>query len=170
MGTRQTVTRAALGARPMGPAAGWAVSGLAAAVWLGVLGVGFAALERPGVPAELWRWVLLPLLVAPWTEQVLFRAGLQRALRRHCGAGMAIGLTATAFGLSHLAVAAVVMPAPGAAVLLLAAATALPALAIGWVFERSGRLLPCMALHATMNLVMWQAMWQVMWPAAGAVS
>jgi membrane protease YdiL (CAAX protease family) len=153
---------------------GAAVSALAAAVWLGVLGVGFVALERPGLTAEWWRGFWLPLLVAPWTEQVLFRAGLQRAFRRHCSAAMAVGLVAMAFGATHLAVAALVLPAPGAVALLLAAATALPALAIGWVYERTGRLLPCMALHATMNLVMWQAqwpaIWPTIWPAVGAVS
>lgn len=119
--------------------------------------VGFAALERLGLSAELWRAVLLPLLVAPWTEEVLFRAGLQRSLRKHCRAGMAIGLSALAFGATHLAVAALVMSVPSNAALILAAATALPALAIGLVYESSARLLPCMALHAAMNLVLWQA-------------
>ena len=88
------------------------------------------------------RWAGL-LLLAPWAEEVLFRAGLQRWLDGRGGwaARHAVGLTALAFAAAHVLVSADAR----------AAATLLPALALGWVYARTGRLALCVAWHATFN-------------------
>jgi membrane protease YdiL (CAAX protease family) len=83
------------------------------------------------------------LVLAPLLEETVFRAGLQEALLRHwrrrpC---LANAMSAAAFGLAHAAVRA------DAAAL----AAALPALLIGAVYQRTGRLRYCIVLHAAMN-------------------
>lgn len=89
------------------------------------------------------------LLAAPLLEEAVFRAGLHEALLRH-GRGLLLanGLTALAFGAAHVA-------ARGDAS---AFAVALPALAIGLVYERTRRLRWCVLLHAAMNAVWLAAM------------
>jgi membrane protease YdiL (CAAX protease family) len=83
------------------------------------------------------------LVLAPLLEEAVFRAGLQEALlRRWCRRPhLANAVTAVAFGLAHAAVRA--DPAGLAA--------ALPALLIGAVYQRTGRLRHCVVLHAAMN-------------------
>lgn len=83
------------------------------------------------------------LVLAPLLEETVFRAGLQEALLRRwqCRPGLANAVTAVAFGLAHAAVRA------DAA----AFAVALPALLIGAVYQRTGRLRHCVVLHAAMN-------------------
>lgn len=87
------------------------------------------------------------LVVAPVLEEVVFRVGLQEALLRHLGqrrAGAALNanlLTALAFAAAHIAVR------PG----LLAGLTVLPALLIGYVYQRGRRVTPCIALHVLFN-------------------
>ena len=84
------------------------------------------------------------LIAAPVLEESLFRAGLHEALLRRGGAGwLANGLTAAAFGLTHVLVRGDVA----------AFAVALPALAIGLVYSRWRRVRWCIALHATMNAI-----------------
>ncbi|MEP7102298.1 MAG: JDVT-CTERM system glutamic-type intramembrane protease [Burkholderiales bacterium] len=92
------------------------------------------------------------LLLAPILEELIFRCGLQETLlrKRACaapgGAALANIVTAACFALCHFAVV------PGA----LSALTALPALAIGWIYQRTRRLAPCVAAHVAMN-----ALWLV---------
>ncbi|MDB5781774.1 JDVT-CTERM system glutamic-type intramembrane protease [Caballeronia mineralivorans] len=83
------------------------------------------------------------LVFAPLLEETVFRAGLQEALLRrwYCRPYLANAVTAAAFGLAHAAVRA------DAA----AFAAALPALLIGAVYQRTGRLRHCVVLHAAMN-------------------
>ena len=94
--------------------------------------------------------LLTLLLIAPVAEEVVFRSGLQETLlqrlngRRPAGALAANVLTAVAFAGVHLALR------PG----LLAGLTVLPALLVGWAYQRQRRLAPCIALHALFN-----AMW-----------
>ena len=94
------------------------------------------------------------LLVAPLLEEPVFRAGLQEALLRrwHWRPYLANGFTAAAFGLAHAALRADAT----------AFAAALPALMIGVVYQRTGRLRLCVVLHAVMNAA-WLA-----WSLAGA--
>lgn len=87
--------------------------------------------------------LLMLLVLAPVLEETVFRAGLQEALLRHWRGQpwLANGVTALAFGLAHAALRA------DAAAL----AAALPALLIGALYQRSGRLRLCIALHALLN-------------------
>lgn len=87
-------------------------------------------------------WWLL-ILVAPWTEEVIFRLGLQETLlRRWPAQGLASNLiTALAFGLVHACARQ-----DAAACALIA-----PALLMGHLYARHRRVWPCVALHAAMN-------------------
>ncbi len=85
-------------------------------------------------------WLLLA--VAPLLEEAAFRAGLHEALLRHAGGRRFANLaTAFAFGAAHVGVRGDPW----------AFAVAVPALAIGLVYERRRRLRDCVALHAAMN-------------------
>ena len=90
-----------------------------------------------------WQRLAMLLVLAPVLEESVFRAGLQEALLRrwHRLPCLANAVTAAAFGLAH----ALVRADAGAF------AVALPALLIGAVYQRGGRLRPCVALHAAMN-------------------
>ena len=88
--------------------------------------------------------VVRSLLLGPWVEEVVFRWGLQRALSRRVTPLVANVATALAFAACH----ALLQPS------LMSWLTLLPALVLGTVFQRTGRLLPCVALHALANL-MW---------------
>lgn len=85
---------------------------------------------------------------APIAEEVVFRAGLQAALRRRLTAHLgdpaartlAVLLGALAFAAAH-----------AAAGHMAGAWTLLPGLLLGAVYERTGRLAPCVLLHALFN-------------------
>ena len=109
-----------------------------AAVLVPALGFALASASGHG-----WQRVAMLLLLAPLLEETVFRAGLQEALLRrwHALPHLANAMTAVAFGLAH---AAARNDATGFVV-------ALPALLIGAVYQRTGRLRLCIALHAAMN-------------------
>ena len=92
------------------------------------------------------RWLML-LLIAPVTEELVFRGGLHEALLRQvrprhvAGTLGANALTALAFAAAHAANHAT----------LLAGLTLLPALLIGHVYQQTRRLAPCIVLHALLN-------------------
>lgn len=117
---------------------GAAVLPFAAAVLL----VSASALEAAG--PDLRRLAVL-LALAPLLEETVFRAGLQEALQRRWPGRpwLAIGMCALGFGVAHAI-------ARGNAA---AFAVALPALPIGLVYARTGRLRHCIALHAAMNAI-----------------
>jgi hypothetical protein len=113
-------------------------------------------LVPPAAAALLWAagagWpapaIVKLVLIAPIVEELFFRAFVHaalmaRAARRRGLLSRANLATAALFGAAHLLYA----PAPHAALVML------PALAIGWVYERTGRVAPCVALHAAMNFV-----------------
>lgn len=83
------------------------------------------------------------LVLAPLLEETVFRAGLQEALLRrwHALPHAANAVTAAAFGVAHA-----IVRSDAAAF-----GVALPALLIGAVYQRTGRLRLCVALHAAMN-------------------
>jgi membrane protease YdiL (CAAX protease family) len=109
-----------------------------------VLGCASIAMGAPG-----WR-VLVLLLLAPAAEEVVFRAGLHEALlRRAVHPVLANAAVAVAFSIAHLA----------ARPSLSSAAVLLPALAIGWIYQRTRRVAPCVALHAAMN-ALWMS-WEL---------
>jgi membrane protease YdiL (CAAX protease family) len=110
--------------------------------------------------------ILLSLIFAPLVEEVVFRRGLHDELlraRRLAGwmaswgpaahERICIVITAVAFAAAHI------LSAPG----WLAAATVLPALAIGALYNRRRRLAPCVLVHAVFNLV-WLA-WHASQPS-----
>ena len=90
---------------------------------------------------------VLLLCLAPVLEEIVFRRGLQETLLQLVAPRDAIGLpvinvvTALTFAGAHL------WAQPGA----LAALTAVPALLIGFVYQRQRRLAPCIALHCLFN-------------------
>jgi membrane protease YdiL (CAAX protease family) len=97
--------------------------------------------------------MVLPLLVAPWVEEVLFRRGLHDSLRSRLTPQATITVVAIGFGMAHAAVV-VALPGPPSSLALTAAlATAVPAWLIGQSYQRHACLAVCVAGHAAANLV-----------------
>ncbi|MEP6875294.1 MAG: JDVT-CTERM system glutamic-type intramembrane protease [Burkholderiales bacterium] len=94
------------------------------------------------LPLTLRAGVLIVL--APLTEELVFRAGLHESLLRGLRAPwVANTLTALVFALAHVL-------ARGEAA---AFGVALPALLVGIVYQRWRRVWPCVLLHAAMNAI-----------------
>ena len=96
-------------------------------------------------PAARWAVVVVSIVLAPVSEELVFRGALLAAVRRWLSARWAAVVTAAVFALTHLA-------------LDFEAATAVPALFVmGWVLaavvQRGGRLAPAVAAHMGFNLV-----------------
>lgn len=107
---------------------------------LGVL-AGLLGLRSSVMPSGSVIWLLAG---APVVEEVIFRLGLhEEILSRLHSAPLANALTALAFAAAHGL-------SRGTPQSLL---TLLPALAIGAMYQRSRRLAPSIALHATFNAV-----------------
>lgn len=94
-----------------------------------------------------WLWLLLG---APIVEEIVFRSGLHRSLLDRAGGGAPPAIlwcanttVALVFAAAHVGV----QPGP------MAAATFFPALAIGALYQRQRRLVPCIALHAALNAI-----------------
>ncbi len=90
------------------------------------------------------------LLVAPVVEELFFRSVIQRWLltrgvgrRQWWQLTSANAVTAVLFSAAHLAYGG-----PTQAILVAA-----PGLLLGVVYEKTGRVLACMALHAAMNFI-----------------
>jgi len=81
---------------------------------------------------------LVAVVLAPFTEEVLFRGLLQPALKRRLGAIPAVVLTAAGFAVVHVSITV----APAIFVL---------GLALGYVYERTGTLAAPIAFHAAFN-------------------
>jgi membrane protease YdiL (CAAX protease family) len=95
------------------------------------------------------------LLVAPLTEEIIFRGGLQEALLTRWAASRHASnlITAVVFGLAHVAVQRDWIG--GLAVML-------PALVMGDIYGRKRRLAPCILAHMGMN-----ACWLLLWGHGG---
>jgi uncharacterized protein len=93
----------------------------------------FSHMLAPNLAAIVASCVLAPLL-----EEMLFRGVLLRGFLRRYPKGAAIALSAFLFGAAHLNIYQFVL-----AFLL--------GLLLGWLFERSRSLVPCIALHAAFN-------------------
>lgn len=90
------------------------------------------------------RQLLLLLIFAPLTEEIVFREGLQQWLWRRGWSAQAAGLTVTlGFGLVH---ALTRSPWLGLAVLP-------PAYALGWLYTRTAKVWHCVVAHAAMNAI-----------------
>jgi membrane protease YdiL (CAAX protease family) len=114
----------------------------ALACWFGIAVGGLALLPTESALRSLW--------LAPWLEEVVWRWGLQAPLAHRFGNATAIALSALAFGAAHL------LFAPDTADAWRTAATAVPAAWVGFVFARTGRVVPCVAWHAGFNFA-WMA-------------
>jgi membrane protease YdiL (CAAX protease family) len=110
--------------------------------WLGIAAAG-AALVSVGAETR-------SICLAPLSEEIVFRWGLQDALSARLVAAprwIVPLLTAAAFSLAHLCFVRDARDVPRAV------ATFLPAWWIGWRYEKGGRQLgPCIAWHAAFNL------------------
>jgi uncharacterized protein len=93
----------------------------------------FANMLAGSLPAVLATCVLAPVL-----EEMLFRGVLLRAFLNQYGRWEAIAYSALFFGVAHLNVYQ----------FLLAFSLGL---LLGWLFERSRSLIPCIAMHAAFN-------------------
>lgn len=82
--------------------------------------------------------VIATCLLAPLFEEMLFRGILLRAFLERYPRGIAIGYSALYFGAAHLNVYQFFL-----AFFL--------GLLLGWLYERSRSLIPCIALHAAVN-------------------
>ena len=120
-----------------------ALGALAAALAL------LAALPAHTAAGTALAWALIG---APLTEEIVFRTGVHEGLLRHAAARavpwpplVANAATALLFTAAHVGARA------GHGVDVATLATLLPALAIGVVYQRTRRALPCVALHAACN-------------------
>jgi membrane protease YdiL (CAAX protease family) len=131
----------------LGPAVGWSLVAIGAYVGLTVL---YTLILQPdsGEPIEtgdrygtLIGSCVIIIVVAPLAEEFFFRGFLYRILRSHMGVWAAVVVNGALFGSVHLTSGgplAVAVIAPLGALLCL-------------VYERSGSLYPCIALHALNN-------------------
>jgi uncharacterized protein len=78
-------------------------------------------------------------ILAPVLEEMLFRGVLLRSFLQQYPRWVAIAYSAIFFGAAHLNVYQFVL-------------AFLVGLLLGWLFERSRSLIPCMALHAALNV------------------
>ena len=118
---------------------------------LGLLALAGIALAAMQDQHQVWRLLVL-LLIAPFAEEALFRAGLQEALlQRGRSAWFSSLATALAFGAAHLLVRNE----------LSALLVVLPALLIGVLYAHRRRLRECVLLHMAFNAcwLIWSFLW-----------
>ncbi len=99
-------------------------------------------LRSPAVPL----WYLL--LVAPFWEEAFFRGGLQSFLLERSVGNYSFLRISSANAATAVCFAAAHLPFQG----LAATAVLLPSLLLGWLFERTRRVFPCVLLHCWFNL------------------
>jgi membrane protease YdiL (CAAX protease family) len=99
---------------------------------------------------------LAVILVAPIAEEIFFRGFLFRVLRSRMSFWLAAVIDGVLFGLVHGSFVIV----PILAVL---------GVALCWVYERTGSLFPCIAIHALNNTLAYGAGTDNGWPVAGAI-
>lgn len=98
-------------------------------------------------------WFAYVLVLAPVAEELLLRGALFGRVRRLISPMGTIAATSLLFTLAHWSPAGISRPV-----------TLIPlALMLGWLRWRSGRLWPCMVLHAWSNFAM---IAYVLWPAS----
>jgi membrane protease YdiL (CAAX protease family) len=123
------------------------------ALSIAVSAFAIASLTSQLLPLDGVRWIKW-LVVAPAIEELFFRGVVQaglRARRGFCGRPWtAIVVTASCFGLAHL----------GFATAVHSALVVVPALAIGWVYERTRSIPLCIGLHSAFNGI-WFGFWSL---------
>ncbi|NGX40062.1 MAG: hypothetical protein KR126chlam1_01402 [Chlamydiae bacterium] len=96
-------------------------------------------------PSSLIFAFLSLLILAPLTEELLFRGVLQTFLKRHLGVKAAIALSALSFALFHYS------PSQGLGNITLITSFILLGGFLGFVYERQGSLWASIGLHMTFN-------------------
>jgi membrane protease YdiL (CAAX protease family) len=97
-------------------------------------------MPNPGDWVAMVGILVATAVLAPIAEELTLRAVLYGWLRRHVGPILAGVISAAAFAVLH-----------GSLVLL--PGTFLVGLALAWVYERSGSLIPCILLHGCFNAI-----------------
>lgn len=143
--TRMTLATCSVAA----PRLRWFIGAVATAIAVSTFIV--AARISQSLPVDAVHWIKW-LLVAPVIEELFFRGVVQAGLKARggfCGRPwVAITATALSFGLAHL----------GFATVMHSALVIVPALAIGWVYEKSRSLPVCIGLHSAFNAI-WFGIW-----------
>lgn len=98
------------------------------------------ALARISSPVRAFTVPFTFVVIAPVTEELLFRGLIQRALRARYGPRVAIGTSALLFGAFHLDAQALFF-------------ATIVGVVLGVVAQRAGSTLPAIALHAGFNAV-----------------
>jgi len=99
---------------------------------------------------------LVVIVVAPICEQLFFRGFLFRVLRLRMGFWLAAGIDGVLFGLVH-------------SELVLVPVLAVLGASLCWVYERTGSLVPAIAIHALNNTIAYGATTEDGWVVAGAI-
>ena len=98
----------------------------------------------PIVGDSPWGTFLLGVIIAPVTEEPLFRGFILTGLLANYPERKAILYSAVLFGAMHMSPAAMI-------------SLSLWGWVVGWVFVRTGSLIPCLFVHALTNLFVWTA-------------
>ena len=88
-----------------------------------------------------WGMVAAVVIGAPLVEEIMYRGCLQSAFRAIAGPWISILITSTIFAAMHL----------GSADIRMLPALAVLSIGLGLLYERKGRLLPCVIVHALFN-------------------
>jgi uncharacterized protein len=91
--------------------------------------------------------VAFAVVVAPITEELLFRGLLFRSIRDRAGFWVGAIVSAVVFGLAHYE------PDAWQNTLLLQSTMVFTGLALAWIYQRRGNLLPCIAAHMMFNAI-----------------
>ncbi len=89
-----------------------------------------------------WGTFLLGVIIAPVTEEPLFRGYILRGFLQHYPERKAILYSAVLFGAMHIHPAAFI-------------SLSLWGCVVAWIFLRTGSLIPCLFVHALTNFLVW---------------
>src|SRR3954468_7920658 len=163
-----TLTPASFGLRPvaLGRAVGWAALAFAAfwiltAIYVSLVGQPDQQeltrdLKDEQSLAALIAYGLLLAFVAPLAEELFFRGFTYGVLREKLGIGWGALATGLVFGLVHVAGS----PIETVGVLIILGVL------LCLLYQQTGSLLPCIALHAVNNGISFAATKSVPWPSA----
>src|SRR4051794_23640997 len=166
-----TLTPASFGLRPvaLGRAVGWAALAFAAfwiltAIYVSLVGQPDQQeltrdLKDEQSVAALIGYGILLAFVAPLAEELFFRGFVFGVLREKLGVAWGAVTTGVVFGLVHVAGSPI--ETVGVLVIL--------GVLLCLLYQQTGSLLPCIALHATNNGISFAATKSVPWPGAAVI-
>jgi membrane protease YdiL (CAAX protease family) len=124
---------------------------------VGMFGAVFdaAAARLHRSPAAIARAYLLMIIIwAGLGEELFYRGYLQTRLRRTLGAPAAIAASSGMFAVRHYTQVLIAWPhVPWSAATMWVLAAFIVGLALGWLYEKSGSLLPPILCHYAFNLL-----------------